>query len=135
MAIGRLYRAGDLEDVAERVADHRPPIAVRLVGRRFQRIGSGADGLLVNPIHVVDVHVKKPREGITFRGRRDHDLRVADLDLRRPFQFGLTHGAEHLAQELDLRSDVVDEQAGRDRPVPAAWDAVAHPTVTVRDRP
>ena len=72
----------DLEDVAERVAHHRPSVAIRRVERGLQRDRPGVDRSAVGRVGIVDVHVEEGREQIALRSAHLID-RVTDVDLGR----------------------------------------------------
>ncbi len=53
--------------VAEPVSDHRPVVAVKLIGRRLDRFGADGYGTLVGFVNVINVDGNTP-----FAAKRDH---------------------------------------------------------------
>ena len=53
----------DLPDVPERVAHHRPPIAVWRIERRLERDLARGEGEPIHLVRVVDIDVEKRRNG------------------------------------------------------------------------
>ena len=108
---------GDLVDVAERIANHRPAVAVGRVAGRFDRRCAGGQRPLVGHVDVDDVHVQERREELPFAGLGDHEHRIADAQLDRPALHHVAGGAERSPQELDLGGEVGDDDARRQRVV------------------
>jgi hypothetical protein len=104
----------DLEDVPERVTNHRSPIAIGRVERLLEHLGTGVDGALERLVGVVDVDVQERRERFALSRRRDHDDGVTHLDVRRSAWLDIASCGEHLPEEADLRGNVVDEDTRRD---------------------
>jgi hypothetical protein len=59
----------DLEDVPERVSDHRSSIAVGRVDRFLEHLRTGIDGALERFVSVVDVHVQESGERFALSRR------------------------------------------------------------------
>jgi hypothetical protein len=67
-SLGAVPAVRDLEDVAERVADHRSPIAIRGIEWRLQAHRSGVECPSIGVVRVVDIDVEKCGEQLTLAG-------------------------------------------------------------------
>ena len=62
---------GDLEQVAERVADHLPPVAVGGVERLLDRLGPGGHRPPVGGVGIVDIDVQEGWERVPLPAGSD----------------------------------------------------------------
>src|SRR5262249_26151144 len=81
----------------------------------LERARARRDGAPVGRVRILHVHIEEGRGRRARSGAADHDDRVADAHHRRPVAMDLAGRAEDVAQELDHRVDVVDDDPGRDR--------------------
>jgi hypothetical protein len=123
----------DLEHIAKWIANHRTPVSVRRVKRRFQAHGSCTQRSLVRVVCIIHVDVEERREPLAFGICRHHHQRVPDQDLRRSSRRDLSLGVEDVTKEVDLGLDVTHDDARSHRMETVARPGHA-PVRTVRSR-
>src|SRR5712675_2279080 len=101
-----------LEEIIERVADHRSPVAVGGVKRCFHAGRSGRERALIRAVRVVDVDVKESWERLAIIGGAHHDQRIADAHLGWATSVDFTNSSERRAQEVNGGRGVADDHAG-----------------------
>ena len=117
---------GDLEQVAERVAHHRPSISIGRVERFFDDRCAGAYRALEGRLGVIDIDVQERGEPGPFGAGRDHHQRIAEVDVDGAPRLDVSGGAEHLSKEVHLGGHVVDDDPRRHRPVAVPWVVHGH---------
>jgi hypothetical protein len=117
---------GHLEDIPERIAHHRPSIAVGRVQWCLEssspRLYRGLEG----EVCVIDIDVQEAGEGVALARRGDHDQRIADTYLGRASRFELAIAIEHSTEEFDLRRHIADHQARSHRVISGTRNAARH---------
>ena len=108
---------GDLEHVAEQVADHRPSIPIRRVKRHFEHLGASIDRSPERLLSIVDVDVEERREALTLADRRDHDDGVTDAHFCWSVRLDVTSRPEHVPEERDLCSHIRHDEARSHRSI------------------
>lgn len=107
------FPVGDLENVTEGVAHHRPAVPVRRVEGRFQGYSASSNRPLVGAVCVIDVDVEERWEGVALAGLAHHDERVTDPHLCWTSDVDLAGRGEDGPEEVDLPGHIGDDDARR----------------------
>jgi hypothetical protein len=91
----------DLPHVAPRISDHRAPVSVRHVLRLLDQFGTAIQRAPKRQVGVFYVHIEERRHRLTVDRGANHEKRVADPKLRRPFGLETATGTEDLLDEPD----------------------------------
>jgi hypothetical protein len=114
----------DLPIIASRVFDHRAPIAIRHVGRFFERHGTSFQCALVRRVGVIDVEIQEDRSRGARTHGAHHDNRVPDSDLRRCLRREISARGKRMPKKLDQAARVRNDQP-RSNAVPAIGALIA----------